>query len=210
MVLWNNKRMQDPWRQCIIIDSLFLMISLVCIFIYELFGKFGLLAEFSRVTLIPNQIGFKSVNFFRSNELLYLRESILRVFFKTPYPGGSDFYINHGSDITATTGRANNGLWGDAFRNFGGLGIVIYAALIGKVFHLIEKNTRGLAYSFRIFVLFLLLWTSINTSFFTWLLTDGVIILLIMLKMDKRKDRLLICTDGTECGELYQQLILKG
>lgn len=196
-VLWKSNALKDGWKQCLVIDVLFLWVAAVCVALYDLTGKYGLLAEFSRVVLIPNSIGFTSVDFFRKNELLYLRESVLRAFLKSPYPGGSDFYMYHGADVTATTGRANNGLWGDAFRNFGIVGMLIYPFLISKVFNLVEKSSRGFSLSFRVFVLFLILWAAVNTSFFTWLLTDGVIVILLLIKLDASKKRYL-----TESGDL--------
>ena len=182
----------------LLIDSMFLLISVGCVAIYKLTGHFDLMSQFARVTAIPNNIGFRSIGFFKENELLYLRESILRVFWSTPYEGGSDFYINYGADSTITSSRANNGLWGDAFRNFGLVGILIYPFFIGQIFRVIEVNCRGQEYKLRVFIMFLVLWSSINTSFFTWLLTGGVIIIVLMAKTDITNDRIFVRDEGFE------------
>lgn len=167
-----------------LIDLLFMLLPMLCVFVYEWTGAFDLLSQFARVTVIPNNIGFKSIDFFKDNELLYLRESVLRGLLHSPYEGGSDFYINYGANSTLTSSRANNGLWGDAFRNFGILGTLIYPFLIGYVFHVVEMNCRNERMGLRLFILFLILWSAINTSFFTWLLTGGVIVIVAMAKID--------------------------
>lgn len=180
-----NKLSEDrEERLDYIIDLAFLVIPLICVGIYDTFGSLDFMSQFARVTVIPNNIGFKSIDFFKDNELLYLRESILRGFWPSPYEGGSDFYINYGANSTLTSSRANNGLWGDAFRNFGTFGMFIYPFAIGSVFHVVELNVREEGFGLRLFILFLILWSSINTSFFTWLLTGGVIIIVIMSKID--------------------------
>lgn len=169
------------------IVSTFIIITILCCYMFFSHGKVDSIAQFGRVTLIPNNIGFKSIKFFLNpeHEFLYLRESLLRGLFNTPYDGGSDFYINYGTGSTLTSSRANNGLWGDSFRNFGLLGMVIYPLLITKVFRLFEINSIHLNFRLRIALMFILLWHSVNVTFFAWLLTGGTLFLWIILKMDK-------------------------
>ena len=145
-------------------------------------GGRDLLSQFGRVFCIPSGIGFKSINFFRQpdNPYLFLRESILRNIFESPYPGGSDFYINYGSEITISSGRANNGLWGDAFRNFGIAGILIYPFFISRVLASIARSVKHKRFRFQIIVIFQAIWNAVNVSFFTWLVTGGIIVLLIL------------------------------
>lgn len=170
----------------IFLSTLFLIISI------ELFLRYNiidLMNQVGRVVCIPNGIGFKSVSFFKENELLYLRESVLRHFFETPYPGGSDFYMNYGANSTINSSRSNNGLWGDATRNFGFIGVIVYPIFIAKIFNIIEYSVRKYSVRFKVFIFFLMIWNSINVSFFTWLLTGGVIIILFLTKIFKKEDR---------------------
>ena len=171
--------------------STFVLLPVFCWLSYQYGGRIDYTSQLARVTLLPNVIGFKSVGFFLSpdHEYLYLRESVLRSLFETPYPGGSDFYINYGGESTLTSSRANNGLWGDAFRNFGVVGMVIYPLLTAKIFRLIELNSNYLSFKLRIVIIFIVLWHSVNASFFTWLLTGGVVILWLILKIDKQYER---------------------
>jgi hypothetical protein len=152
--------------------------------LYKKFNSTDILAQAGRVIIVPNNIGFINVRFFRENEILYLRESILRLFAKSPYVNGSDFYINFGASSTVTSARANNGLWGDAFKNFGYPGILFYPLMYLVTFKIVDNNGRDLSNDLRIFVLYLIFWTAVNVSFFTWLLTGGVIVIIILEKID--------------------------
>ena len=170
----------------IIIGLCFLLI--ICVAFYIKAGKVDFLSQFGRIFCIPNGIGFRSITFFKKNEVLLLRESILRNIFETPYPGGSDFFIDYGANRTLTSARSNNGLWGDAFRNFGLIGIIVYPVIIGKVLDVIRISLNGLNLKFQIFVMFLMIWNSVNISFFTWLLTGGVIIVYLRNNFFAKED----------------------
>lgn len=160
-----------------------LAVVVISLFVSVRTGALEYISQIGRVIIIPNNIGFKFIDFFRSNELLYLRESIFRSIWRTPYEGGSDFYINYGVNTTLTSSRANNGLFGDAYRNFGIVGIIVYPFLISKVINIIERNCRYESITLRYYIMFILIWGSMNTSFFTWLLTGGIIVLYILLKI---------------------------
>ena len=155
------------------------VLLVLCAVTYLYFEKVDFLSQFGRIFCIPNGIGFKSITFFKTNQRLYLRESILRSIFPSPYAGGSDFYIDYGANRTLTSARSNNGLWGDAYRNFGLIGIFIYPILTAKVINYLNYTLRGLNLKFSIFVLFLAIWNAVNISFFTWLLSGGAIILIV-------------------------------
>lgn len=167
---------------------LFILLTIFISYTYTKFGIVDFLSQIGRVTCIPNGIGFRSINFFKDNELLYLRESILRYFFETPYIGGSDFYIDNGINRTINSARSNNGLWGDAFRNFGMIGVILYPILISYFLKIIYTSLRYNDLKFKTFVMFLVIWNSINVSFFTWILTGGVIIIFILNNSFKKED----------------------
>lgn len=180
-----EKKTKDRFYLFITIEVGMISITILSVLAWRRLGMLDFLNQTGRVIIIPNSIGFKYIDFFRSNELLYLRESILRVLFKSPYPGGSDFYINYGVDRTITSGRANNGLFGDAYRNFGILGVLIYPVFTAKVVNIIERNCIYKGSAIRYYLILILIWGAINNSFFTWLLTGGVIALYILLKVDR-------------------------
>lgn len=175
-------------KMCIFVTGMLCVVTVGCILAYLKNGTIDFMNQFGRVVLIPNDIGFKSINFFSNHEYLYLRESILRAFFDTPYQGGSDFYINYGANSNINSSRSNNGLWGDAFRNFGLVGMFVFPILFAKIFQIIAENGKKQKIDLQIITIFLMLWNSVNISFFTWLLTGGVIVIIILEKLFKPED----------------------
>lgn len=178
---------EKPYRTYLLFDSMMLLLIVFSVFAYDYFNIKDIISQMARVTVIPNDIGFTFVSFFKktSHPYLFLRESVFRNFFESPYAGGSDFFVNYGANASVSSARANNGLWGDAYRNFGVVGIIIYPFLIAKMFNIVEINSRHMKSSLRLFSLFMLLWGAINNSFFTWLLTGGVFVIIILEKIDR-------------------------
>lgn len=166
----------------ILFELMFILIPIVAVWSHNHLGSVSILSQFSRIILVPPSIGFKSMSFFQENELLFLRESILRRIFPSPYIGGSDFYMNYGNNISLTSSRANNGLWGDAFRNFGYFSLLFYPLLFSKTINIIAENCRYESKRLSVFVIFLMIWGAINASYFTWLLTGGVAVIILLLK----------------------------
>jgi hypothetical protein len=177
-------------RITIFVEIMLIILILFSIAIYRLYDLVDIVGQVGRVIIIPNNIGFNSIKFFQDKELLFLRESIFRFISDSPYPGGSDFYINYGRYSTIDSSRANNGLWGDAYKNFGIFGIIFYPFLIGGALHLVEKNFRLQPIGLVVFIFFMFIWTSVNTSYFTWLVTGGVFIIIILAKFYGKKPRL--------------------
>lgn len=173
--------------RCIYTELACIAIAVASILIYKILDVPTFLGQFGRMFIVPPTIGYKSVDFFSQNELLYLRESFLRFFSDSPYPNGSDFYIFYGNNATITSGRSNCGLWSDAFRNFGMLGILIYPFFYEKIFHIVIRNGEKLTETMKNFILLLIFWNAINLSYFTWLLTGGVIVMIMLEKIDSGK-----------------------
>lgn len=148
-------------------------------------GEYLVTGLLDRIIFLPSKIGYNYISFFDEHEFLFLRESILR-FLGSPYPVNSGFYIVAGDMATETTSRANNGLWGDAYANFAFLGLVIYPILMGIIMRYLKSSLSGLDKRFAISLSFILLWSAVNSSFFTWLLSDGVIITIILARMIDR------------------------
>lgn len=170
-----------------VFEVMMLLLIIFSVLLYERYRIIDFIAQIARVTVVPNDIGYTFVQFFKKaeNPYLFLRESVLRNFFKTPYPGGSDFFVINGANTSVSSARANNGLWGDAYKNFGMIGIILYPFIIAKIYRIIELNGRHMKTTLRLFVLFMILWSSINNSFFTWLLTGGVFVIILFEKIDK-------------------------
>ncbi len=162
--------LRNPFKSLIFINS-----SLVFVFIFSYFLdkylQFSTPAIFLYRSLpLPQLISNQYLKFFlMGNEPLLLRDSIFRYFFKSPYPTVFSFYITGGDS------NANNGLIGDAFANFLYLGLIVYPFLINfvffKIYYIFSKFNIFFMFSF----IFILIWNLLNASFFTWLLSFGVL-----------------------------------
>ena len=134
-----------------------------------------------RVLLIPNQISYYIFDFMQKNELLYLRESILRhLGFESPYPKSIFFIIGEEYYHNSFT-RANNGMCGDAYSQFGFISLFFYTLLLPFAFNLIQIFAKNLDERIVFLTVFLYAFAFINGSFFTVLLTNGLIITYIIL-----------------------------
>jgi len=152
------------------------------LFLFQKNGDINLLALLGRTEYIPSKIGYKYIAFFDENEFLFLRESILKYFFEAPYPVNSAFFIVEGSLADINTSRANNGLWGDAYANFAIFGLFIYPFIFAYIIKLLKYSMIGQDIRLLISITFILIWSAVNISFFTWLITGGVIMFLIINK----------------------------
>ena len=145
-------------------------------------GK-SILAAFiqNRVLLIPNQISYYIYDFMQNNELLYLKESILRFFgFQSPYEKSLFFIIGekyYGNSFI----RANNGMCGDAYSQFGLISLFFHPLLIPLAFTVLGSVSRGLDNRIVFLIVFLYVSTFINGSFFSVLLTNGFIVTCFIL-----------------------------
>lgn len=167
---------------------LFLCGSIILsLYLYRSSDNIILTALLGRTIYLPSKIGYNYITFFDQNHFLFLRESILSSFFDPPYPVNSAFYIVGGDFTDIYTSRANNGLWGDAYANFGLIGIVIYPIVLAYILRVLERTMIGQDIRLLFSITFILLWSAVNISFFTWLVTGGVIIFLFINKLAKRK-----------------------
>lgn len=165
--------------------TIFLVISVIISFgvsyyQYVIYEDVTLFSLIGRIIYVPTRIGYDYITFFDNNEYLFLRESILKYFVDPPYPFHSSFYIVDGNSTNINTSQANNGLWGDAYANFSYIGLIIYPFLLVSVIKFIRISLRKADDRLLISITFILLWSAINASFFAWLLSFGVILIILI------------------------------
>ena len=186
------KRVQNKRQNVIdiIVSFVFLLVLFMSVnYIgYITSGEYLFLDEVYRVFLIPDMISNNYYTFISEREALLWRESILRMFFDSPYPTSINFLV---SSTVTEHGRAvaNTGMIGDAYANFKSIGICIYPLLYAFVIHIWQKINDNRIDIMTIGVGFILIWNAINISFFTWLLTGGVIVYFIISLMFKGRSR---------------------
>ena len=141
-----------------------------------------------RMIFVPAYLGKEYFDFFGENGLDYLRSSILRRFgFQSPYTGGIPrtigLYVYNNSET-----NANTGLCGDAFANFGWISLVFYPLILVLTFKLLEKSMEGLDNRIIITVSFIMAYTFISGAYFTNLLSNGVMLLIVLMFLCPREN----------------------
>lgn len=167
----------------------FIVMTLVSFPLYKTGHDFLNFALY-RANGLPSAISYYYYDFFSKNELLYLRESVLRIFTSSPYTVVSSRLIGYNYGIGGSyNNNMNNGLWGDAYANFGLFGIAIYPLLIAMAFKLVN-STKNVDLGKQYLMNLLVINALTNSSFFTWLLSGGVILvyLIFHVTVANRKD----------------------
>jgi hypothetical protein len=140
-----------------------------------------------RVMFLPAHLHWFHYEFFQNNELLYLTQSALRFFFDSPYRENiqflmGDFFIG---DFSA---RANNGMFSDAYMNFGTAGIFFYPVLTVLILKMVEGAAEGLSSSVRFVLLMSISFVVVGIPLPTAMVTSGIGALILLLSTLPRKD----------------------
>lgn len=148
------------------------MMMWIALFIFYRYENYTLLGLVNRSIILPGEINYYYLDFFKNNDLLYLRESIFKVF-DSPYNTLSSILISKKYMTAAFYHNATNGLLGDAFANFGIIGIFIYPVMINVVAKILKFIIVDMNDFYKYSIYFIQFWLLINTSFFTWIMTGG-------------------------------------
>ncbi len=136
-----------------------------------------------RMMFIPPYIGGNYYDYFQTHEYDYLRGSILRWFgLKTPYPETIPRLIGRVYSLSsANAENANTGLCGDAFANFGWLSLAFYPLMFVWVIKIISNLSEKLDMRLKFIISITVAYSFLSGSFFSVLLTNGILILIILL-----------------------------
>ena len=146
--------------------------------------------ELYRVLVVPASIGDNYFQFIQNGKPLLLSQSILRAFIESPYEK-SIYYLVTSQVQSGRAAIANTGLVGDAYANFKMVGILLYPILYCLVFKIWEVLTRKDTPFLAVSIGFVIIWNAISLSFFTWLLSGGVIVFCLLI-IAKNKVRMRI------------------
>lgn len=169
----------------IILISLSIVV-LISVIIFIITGSYELVALLDRTIILPGETNYYYLEFFSNNELLLLRESIFKIFGKSPYDPISSVQIAMEYMPNAYYHNATNGLIGDIYGNFGFIGILLYPVMIFTTYVILENSTKKYGRPIKSVVLFILMWMLVNTSFFTWIMTGGFLIYVLILRFNKK------------------------
>ena len=141
-----------------------------------------------RVLLVPAQLSFFYYDFFSKNGPLFLSQHrIFRNFIDYPYHLSpphliGEVYFNHPQTA------ANNGIYGDAFMNFGFAGFILWSIFLATILRLIDIFSKNKDIKITVAAIAMPAIFLINSALLTSLLTHGLLLTLLLLYLlPKRK-----------------------
>ena len=139
-----------------------------------------------RMMILPNRLSLDYYTFFKEHKLVYLSQTILKHFTI------SQTYTKNISNIigewNGDFSNANNGLVGDAFANFGMAALVVYPVLYGLLFTFYNFCVKQCNKELILLSSLIIAIVLIESSFFTSLVTHGLIPLMIVLFLSSNND----------------------
>ena len=139
-----------------------------------------------RVFFIPAKLHYSYYEFFSQNELDYFRQSFFKLFLESPYKDNIGFIIGH-EDSGEWGGRANNGLFSDAYYNFGIVGVITFPVLVVILMKLLDGSVKGLNERFLFIIVISVSFILNNLPFSTALFSAGLGALIVYLNLLKRE-----------------------
>jgi hypothetical protein len=131
--------------------------------------------------LVPAQLSFFYYDFFSENGFTFLSQHhIFRNFIEYPYyldPPHliANFYFNE------SEANANNGIYADAYMNFGFVGFVLWAFLLTIILKLADGFSRNKKIIITIAAVAMPVISLSNSALLTNLLTHGLLLSLVVL-----------------------------
>lgn len=170
--------------RCIVLGVSALQIfSIIEIFAQKNYFFSGIM---DRIMILPGEMSYFYMSFFQGHTPLYLRESILKAIAPSPYNPVSPIQISKMFMKGAYYHYANNGMLGDAYGNFKMLGVFLYPFIIVLSLYILYKYFRISDEGIKLSLCFILMWLLTNTSFFTYLMTGGYMMYLLIAYIHRK------------------------
>jgi hypothetical protein len=164
-------------------------VVLVGLLLSTLSDNYWVSSLFTRRTLmIPGLLSFTYYDFFSQNELVYLSTSRLGFFIDYPYELSPPNLIG-GVYFGAPTMHANTGITGDAFMNFGFLGLVLWGVILVIILKLVDACGRRVDLRLGVAAIAAPALSLNNSALLTNILTHGLwLALLLLYLLPKKKE----------------------
>lgn len=143
-----------------------------------------------RVLLVPAKISFAYYDFFSQNELVFLSDSRLGFFLDYPYhlsPPHLIAEVYYGKPEM----NANTGVVGNAFMNFGLMGLALYSVLLVIILRLVDSCSRRVDFRLGVAAIAVPAISLTNGALTSVFLTGGLFlapILLYLLPKENNRD----------------------
>lgn len=159
----------------------FILLIIFCITEYFMIGTwFVSLFSLYRIFFIPAKLHFVYYNFFSVNELDYFRQSALKWLLESPYKINIGFLMGE-EDIGEIAARANNGLFSDAYFNFGVIGIILFPIILVVILKLLDAAVKDLNGKIKFMIVITITFILLNLPITTGLISAGVLPLIFIL-----------------------------
>lgn len=146
-----------------------------------------------RVLFVPAQINFRYHDFFSENEFTYLSQSHLGILLptKNPYKSYGNIAKMMGGIYTGNPEcNMNTGYMGDAYMNFGPLGVFIFSLILGVIFLIMDSIASRTDPIVAVAAMGRPTLTLIGGALFTTLGTHGLLLsMLIVCLYSRRTER---------------------
>jgi len=140
-----------------------------------------------RTLLVPAQLSFFYYDFFSTHDYTFLSQHrVFRTFLDYPYHLDPPHLI---ADVyfDQPEMNANNGIYADAYMNFGHIGFIFWAILLTAILRLIDSFSRNKDLKITVAVIAMPALFLTNSALLTSLLTHGLLLSLIILYLLPRK-----------------------
>jgi len=134
-----------------------------------------------RTLLVPSQLSFLYYDFFSNNGYTFLSSHrIFRLFLDYPYHLKAPHLIGE-VYFNKPQMNANTGIVGDAYMNFGFIGLVLWSILLVTILKLVDSCSKGIDFRIGVAAIAMQAIALTNSALLTNLLTHGLLLALILL-----------------------------
>jgi len=140
---------------------------------------------YRRVLFVPALLNYDYFNYFSENVFDYYRGSI-SLLGESPYIIGIPYIIG---DFNGSGAAANNGLFSDAYANLGVAGMIIMPIMLIIILKILEIISKGLLPEVTVSVVVMVSITLISSSFFTNLLSHGILLTMVTLLLIPKQNK---------------------
>ena len=135
-----------------------------------------------RTFFVPAQVAFYYYDFFSANPNTHLSQSSIGLLLGTQNPYKNENIPKMlGNKYIGTGVNMNTGYIGDAFMNFGFVGVILFSIILGFILVLLDSITNHVKWTISISIVIIPIFTLVNGALFTALGTKGLLLSIIIL-----------------------------
>jgi hypothetical protein len=130
-----------------------------------------------RIMIIPAKLHYSYFSFFSNGNFDYFRQSFFKWFWPSTYKENIGFLLGE-FDTGDIGGRANNGLFSDAYMNIGAIGSLVFPLILIFINKVLEGATLGLNERILSILVISISFVLLGLPFSTALISAGILLLI--------------------------------